>query len=499
MTSIIKVDNLQNQCGANIISESANVITIGASGDTVTLAAGASQSGFGRSGSVNWDTTPKTATPVTAVSGNGYFINTTSIAITVNLPSTPAAGDIVAIADYANTSATNNITVGRNGSKIDGEAIDAKIKINGQVYTLVYVDATEGWKTVGQTFNQITTAAFVAATGGTVTCCGDYKIHTFTGPGTFTVSCAGNSGGSNSVDYLVVAGGASGAAISAGGGGGAGGFRYSNSTFPVVCAPGAPLASATGLPVTATSYPITVGAGGAAITSPSTNGNPGNNSIFSTITSAGGGGGASDGSPTSGASATPGAGPAGYATGLTGGSGGGTRGTFLSPGSSPSNNYYSNPGIGFFGASGNTPPVSPPQGNAGGMGFDSIILNSQSGGGGGAMAVGGSARGPGNGVNTGGPGGVGAGLPNAFGTSGQPSGGFYYFSGGGGGGQDPTAGPGGTGGIGGGGTGGGSPAPSVLAVAGTTNTGGGGGGAGGGPQNSASGGSGIVVIRYKFQ
>ena len=53
MTSIIKVDNLQNQCGANIISESSNVITIGASGDTVTLAAGASQSGFGRSGSVN--------------------------------------------------------------------------------------------------------------------------------------------------------------------------------------------------------------------------------------------------------------------------------------------------------------------------------------------------------------------------------------------------------------------------------------------------------------
>jgi hypothetical protein len=134
MTSIIKVDNLQNQCGANIISESSNVITIGASGDTVTLAAGASQSGFGRSGSVNWDTTPKTSSPVTAVSGNGYFINTTSIAITVNLPATPAAGDIVAIADYANTSATNNITVGRNGVNIDGEAIDAKIKVNGQVY-----------------------------------------------------------------------------------------------------------------------------------------------------------------------------------------------------------------------------------------------------------------------------------------------------------------------------------------------------------------------------
>jgi hypothetical protein len=51
------------------------------------------------------------------------------------------------------------------------------------------------------------------ATGGTVTCCGDYKIHTFTGPGTFCVSCAGNPLGSNTVDYLVVAGGGAGGVV----------------------------------------------------------------------------------------------------------------------------------------------------------------------------------------------------------------------------------------------------------------------------------------------
>ena len=56
MTSTIKVDNIQNQSGANIINESSNTITIGASGDTVSLASGASQSGFGRSGSVDWQT-----------------------------------------------------------------------------------------------------------------------------------------------------------------------------------------------------------------------------------------------------------------------------------------------------------------------------------------------------------------------------------------------------------------------------------------------------------
>ena len=44
-----------------------------------------------------------------------------------------------------------------------------------------------------------------------ITTCGDYKIHTFTGPGTFSVSCAGNPAGSNTVDYLVVAGGGGGA------------------------------------------------------------------------------------------------------------------------------------------------------------------------------------------------------------------------------------------------------------------------------------------------
>ena len=54
MTSTIKVNNIQNQCGANIINESSNTITIGASGDTIALASGASQSGFGREGSVDW-------------------------------------------------------------------------------------------------------------------------------------------------------------------------------------------------------------------------------------------------------------------------------------------------------------------------------------------------------------------------------------------------------------------------------------------------------------
>jgi hypothetical protein len=91
---------------------------------------------------------------------------------------------------------------------------------------------------------------------------GDYKIHTFTGPGTFTVTSAGNPLGSDSVDYLVVAGGASGGTGDVSGGGGAGGFRESVPNPAAWTA--SPLANPGGsLPVSATGYPITVGAGGA--------------------------------------------------------------------------------------------------------------------------------------------------------------------------------------------------------------------------------------------
>jgi hypothetical protein len=75
------------------------------------------------------------------------------------------------------------------------------------------------------------------------------------------VSSVGNPCGSDKVDYLVVAGGGGGGG-DAGGAGGGGGFRLANST----CMPGpqtSPLATPTGLSVTATGFPITVGGGGA--------------------------------------------------------------------------------------------------------------------------------------------------------------------------------------------------------------------------------------------
>jgi hypothetical protein len=312
-----KTKEVKDASGNIIISRCGSNITIGSSGATVALAAGATQTGFGSSGAVSWDTTAKT-TGFTAVSGTGYFVNTTSGAITVTLPASPSAGDIVAISDYAGTAATNNITIDRNGSNFQGSTVNGLMTTNRDSVTVVYVDGTQGWVPVADSTKTVLTPQYIVATGGTITTCGDYKIHTFTSPGTFTVCSVGNYTGSNSVNYLVVAGGGGGGDASTptggggSGGGGGGGYRE---LYPV---PGGE-----GLSVSA---------------------------IFSSITSAGGGYGANN--------------PSGEAGG-NGGSGGGGAGL---PGNNPS------------GGTGNTPPVSPPQGQNGGPGGNYNRLGGSGGG-----------------------------------------------------------------------------------------------------------------------
>jgi hypothetical protein len=440
-------------------------VQLGDSGDTITIPSGATitnngtAAGFGATGAASWDTTVKTS-GFTAVSGVGYFVNTTAGAITVTLPASPSAGDVVAVSDYANIFATNNLTLGRNGSNIGGVAADSVLIVNGAAVTLVYVDATKGW-IVTDSGNQSEASElklYIAATGGTETTSGNFKIHTFTGPGTFTVCSVGNPAGSDTVDYLVVAGGGSGGTWGSGGGG-AGGFRESGGTASG-CYTTSPLGSCvSALPVTATGYPITVGGGGTGQAYPTrTSATPGSNSTFSTIASAGGGRAAACGTP-----------------GATGGSGGGGY---------ISNNSGS-------GLAGNTPPVSPPQGNNGGNA--SCAPSYAGGGGGGATAVGANST-----PSAAAAGGAGA-------TTSISSSPTAYAGGGGGGSAGPGARPGGAGGTGGGGTGGESGPGASPGGAGTTNTGGGGGGGGASTTAGTSsgaggnGGSGIVIIRYKFQ
>jgi hypothetical protein len=410
---------------------------------------------------VNWQSVlvADGSTGLTAVAGRGYFIDTTSGAQTVTLPASPSAGDVVVLKDYARTWGTNNVTIA--STLFDGSTNAATFSTSGQTVTLVRMDNTKGWSIVNEDTTTTLAAEFISATGGTIATSGDFKIHSFTGDGCFVVSNGGNAAGSNSVSYLVVAGGGGGGHY--GGGGGAGGFRESHSTPVSGCYSASPLATPTGITVTAQTYPVTVGAGGSGAAPGTPRGVSGNNSIFSTITSTGGGGG--------------GSGSASGVTGNTGGSGGGGA-----PGTVP-------PDSGALGGAGNTPPVSPPQGQPGGQGWHANNVYQIAGGGGGATVAGSNAP------QTGAPatGNVTGGNGATTSISGSPT----AYSGGGGGGTDqPVARPGGTGGTGGGGTGGTGPSGGVTG--GGTNTGGGGGG---GPNVApgGTGGSGIVIIRYKFQ
>lgn len=201
----------------------------------------------------------------------------------------------------------------------------------------------------------------ICATGGTITEDGRFKVHTFTGTGTFTVNSLAADPADNEVDYLVV--GAGGGAVH--GGGGAGGFRASDGTHSgCYCAGPSPLTSGVaGITVTATSFPIPIGAGG--VFQPSSGGTPGSSSVFGPISSAGGGGGGGR-----------------HGAGKPGGSGGGS-GDFGGTGK----------------GTGNVPSVSPPQGNPGGAG---------PGGSGEAAGGGGGATGEGQGYATGSSGGAGA-------------------------------------------------------------------------------------------
>ena len=140
---------------------------------------------------------------------------------------------------------------------------------------------------------------FIVATGGSIsTVCTNYKVHTFRGNGTFTVCAVSATPALNVVDYTVVAGGGGGAANQGGGGGG--GFRfYANTPGNPQSGPAAPInnygaSPNTEITVSATGYPITVGAGGVASEEPYPgpgDGARGVNSVFSTVTSTGGGGG----------------------------------------------------------------------------------------------------------------------------------------------------------------------------------------------------------------
>ncbi len=364
MSSIIKVNTVQDTDGNNIINENANTITIGKSGDTVTVAGGATFVG----GGIQWQSTIVTGATHTVSANQGIWIDTSSNACTLTLPASPSVGDQVVFTDYARNWGTNAVTLNLNSEKFQGNTTPVPVyDTTGESVDIVYSGSTKGWIPNSDGAVALETPQIV------------------------------------DIEYLAVAGGGSGGRGNSGGGGAGGLLTNFGGTALSIN--------------TNTVMTVTVGAGGAAISGSSGVGNQGANSTisgsgFSTVTAIGGGAGGR------GNSIAPAPGNPGGNGGSGGGSGyGGNGGSGTSPQGNDggSNNpvtggpKYGGSGGGGFGAVGGNGSGSA-GGNGGNGGANSITGSSVTYAGGG----GGSVDNPGGG-GSGGSGGGGAGSYNVQG------------------------------------------------------------------------------------
>jgi hypothetical protein len=349
---------------------------------------------------------------------------------------------IVEIMDYSNTT-----TFKSGQSRFNNSA--SILSMNSHLWRstaaitsiTITAEAGAGYLVPNSTFSLYGIAAASAAspkaTGGTIYEDSTYWYHAFASSGTFTPNQA------LTCDYLVVAGGGGGGShnsnLGGSSGGGAGGLRST------VTATGGGGSLESPLSLIATAYAVTVGAGGAGAAGSAADGSVGNNSVLSTITSAGGGIGRKYTGP--------------KFVGGDGGSGGGGSGYSAAP------SGVVNPG-------GAATPAG--QGYAGGGGWYSTSVDPRGGGGGGAGSVGGTASDSAFGVG-------GSGLAVAI------TGNLVTYAGGG-------AGPGWTTSVPGGSGGGGAGIYNGIGVAGAAGLGAGGGG--GSTPGGGNGGSGVVIIRY---
>ena len=350
-------------------------------------------------GGTSWQSSIKTAN-FTAVAGEGYWINTTSGAVTMTLPASASVGDSIEIVDYARTWGTNAVTINQNSLNFQGYSSPNPLyNTSGQSVRIVYSGATQGW--IPTSDDDVTNEV----------------------PQTYDV------------EYLVIAGGGGGG-CDKGGGGGAGGYRasYNNeSSGGGASSESTPYTSLS--PGDGTVFTVTVGGGGAGSTSGNLRGNTGSDSSVTdattTITSDGGGGGGTK--------------APGVTSGLDGGSGGGASsypGSSSAGGSGTANQGFDGAGVsGNHGGGGGAGSIGldSTTGNAsGGNGVASTITGtsvSRAGGGGGFDDPGGTA--------TAGGGAGGSEIPSV-----QASAGTANTGGGGGGGSGASPSNGGNGGSG---------------------------------------------------
>ena len=127
--------------GADIVDADLFIVDDGAGGTNRKVAASRIKTYIG--GGTSWQAV-KTSN-FTASAGQGVFCNTSGGAFTLTLPASPSIGDEVSFIDYAGTFDTNNLTIGRNSSKILGAEADLTIAVERAANTLVFTDSTQGW------------------------------------------------------------------------------------------------------------------------------------------------------------------------------------------------------------------------------------------------------------------------------------------------------------------------------------------------------------------
>lgn len=102
-------------------------------------------SSFGTAGVVN-----RTLTASANInSGERIFANATAGGFTLTLPAAPADGDTIQIIDVAGIFSTNNVTIARNGLKIQNLAEDLTLNLNNAAITMIYSGSTFGWVFIG--------------------------------------------------------------------------------------------------------------------------------------------------------------------------------------------------------------------------------------------------------------------------------------------------------------------------------------------------------------
>lgn len=314
----------------------------------------------------------------TAEAGEGYWVDTTSAAITITLPSSANLGDTIEFVDYARNWGTNAITLSLNSLKFQGGTGNPSFSTNGQSVKIVYSGSTNGW--IPTTDDDVSYTQSYSAT------------------------------------FLVIAGGGGGG----GSGGGAGGYRTSTQDLSL-----------------GATYTVTVGAGG---TRSGTNGyydtgNQGGSSSISgsgitTITSAGGAGGVGFTSTGNDGGCGSGGGANDSGSNLDNKGSGNTPSTDPSQGNDGGDGWGQSTaggqggggGAGAVGGDGSTR-----QGGAGGAGSASSITGSSvtraGGGGGGGISGGGNSNSGGAAGSGGGGAGAGSGSDSSAGTANTGGGG----------------------------------------------------------------------------